>query len=230
MQPPCTRTLVALSAALVLTPLLTRAEDPGWSEWEEEYDAPPQQAQPRPDDGAPPEAAQAEPPVVSQPSGVPEGQWVQTQQYGWLWMPYAEAYTWAPADGYGEPAMYVYRPAFGWCWLAAPWVWGLGPWPRFGVYGYVHFGWYGHGWWRTPHRWHWAPGAFHRGLGHDGWRGGPREFPRPLPAPRGFSRGGGPVFRGGGFTRGGGAPTLRGSGSGRGGGYARGGAAQGWHR
>jgi hypothetical protein len=37
-------------------------------------------------------------------------------------------------------------------------MWGYGPWPYFGVYGAVGFGWYGHGWWRTPTRWRYAPG------------------------------------------------------------------------
>jgi hypothetical protein len=166
---------------VTLVPGPARAD--GWNEWEEEYDAPAADA--APDEAAPGDVAQA--------AGVPEGQWVQTQQYGWVWMPYADAYTWTPVDGYGEPAMYVYRPAFGWCWLAAPWVWGIGPWPYFGVHGYVHFGWYGHGWWRTPHHWHYRPGHFARTWGAPrggGWRGGPRTFQRPLPAPRGFSRGG----------------------------------------
>src|SRR5512140_1385165 len=51
-----------------------------------------------------------------QAAGVPPGQWVYTDQYGWVWMPYGDAYTSVPADGYGEPYMYLYEPAYGWTW------------------------------------------------------------------------------------------------------------------
>jgi len=104
------------------------------------------------------------------PAGVPPGQWVWTAQYGWTWMPYADPYTYVPADGYGAPYMYVYCPTFGWSWLLAPWVWGLGPWPHFGVFGVAHFGWYQHGWWRTPGRWHLAAGASSHGGFREGFR------------------------------------------------------------
>jgi hypothetical protein len=151
-------------------------------------------------------APAAESPPAPEPS-VPAGEWVNTEQYGWVWMPYGDDYTSVPADGYGAPYMYVYYPSYGWTWLAAPWVWGLGPWPVFGIYGPVHFGWWGHGWWRTPDRWHWTGGDFHRGFvpgGH--WRdGGGRTFPgsgRMSPAFRG----------GGGFRTGGGVRTAPGFG------------------
>src|SRR5690242_3218562 len=79
------------------------------------------------------------PPVVAAPST--SGQWVYTSQYGWVWMPYGSAYTYLPASAY--PDMYVYAPAFGWRWVVAPWVWGIGPHPYFGVYGWNRFAWYG---------------------------------------------------------------------------------------
>lgn len=101
---------------------------------------------------APPVQVQA--PVQTPP---PRGQWVYTQQYGWIWMPYADNYTYVPADGYGAPYAYVYYPTYGWTWLVAPWIWGYGPWPYFGVYGPASFGWYGHSWWRYPSRWTYAP-------------------------------------------------------------------------
>src|SRR5262245_7109584 len=53
------------------------------------------------------------------------------------------AYTYVPAGAY--PDMYVYFPAYGWRWVVAPWVWGIGPHPYFGVYGWARYGWYGHG-------------------------------------------------------------------------------------
>jgi hypothetical protein len=90
-------------------------------------------------------------------------------------MPYGEDYTYVPPDGYGEPYVYVYYPAIGWNWVVAPWVWGFGPWPFFGVHGPFHFAWYRHGWWRSPWRWHFAPAprfVFH-GV-------------RPVPLHRGF--------------------------------------------
>ncbi|HEY1334205.1 MAG TPA: hypothetical protein VGF31_08110, partial [Myxococcaceae bacterium] len=81
------------------------------------------------------------PPVVAAPST--SGQWVYTTQYGWVWMPYGSAYTYLPSSAY--PDMYVYAPAFGWRWVVAPWVWGVGPRPYFGVYGFNRFVWYGRG-------------------------------------------------------------------------------------
>jgi len=101
--------------------------------------------------GAPPQAAQPTDPSV------PPGQWVYTDQYGWVWMPYADSYTYVPQDGDGQPYEYVYYPTYGWTWVVAPWIWGWGPWPYFGVYGCASFGWYGHGWWQYPSHWHYNP-------------------------------------------------------------------------
>jgi hypothetical protein len=88
---------------------------------------------------------------------MPAGQWVYTQQYGWIWMPYGDAFTYVPPSGYGEPLEYVFYPTFGWSWVVAPWIWGSGPWPYFGTFGPRRFAWYGHGWWRSPSRWHYRP-------------------------------------------------------------------------
>ncbi len=124
--------------------------------------------------GAAPEGAAPEQQV--QPS-VPSGQWVYTQEYGWTWMPYGQAYTYAPTDGDADPHMYVYAPAFGWRWVVAPWIWGWGPRPYVGVYVGHRYGWYGHGWgpeWRgyrpAPYRY----GFVYHGTfaGHGGYRGG----------------------------------------------------------
>ena len=145
----------------------------------------------------PPSAVPPPPGGDSQPAApAAGGQWVYTQQYGWVWMPYADQYTYAPQDGYGEPYEYVYYPAYGWTWVVAPWIWGWGPWPTFGFFGPRHFGWYGHGWWRTPGRWHYSATPF-RGGGS--FRGGSRPAPmRPSfgghggvrPSPSGSFRGG----------------------------------------
>ncbi len=106
--------------------------------------------------------AGAEGPPVAVPAppgmaGLPDGQWVQTQEYGWVWMPYSDAYTYVPPEGAGEPLEYVYYPSNGWVWVAAPWVWGVGPMPVFGRRGPRHFAWYQHGWWREPRRWSYRP-------------------------------------------------------------------------
>jgi hypothetical protein len=82
----------------------------------------------------------------------PEGQWVYTAQYGWVWMPSSEAYLYRPYDEYGDPFMFVYYPLGGWRWVAAPWVFGIGPHPYFGSYGWRHYGWYGQGWY--GHTWY----------------------------------------------------------------------------
>lgn len=103
------------------------------------------------------------------------GQWVSTQQYGWVWMAYGDAYSYVPPDGDGEPYAYLYYPAYGWTWVVAPWIWGFGPWPHFGVIGATHFGWFGHGWWRTPGRWRFRPAPFHGGFAFNN-RFGPAPF------------------------------------------------------
>lgn len=113
----------------------------------------------------PPPSRHTEAPVASEASG----QWVYTQQYEWVWMPYGDRFVHVPTDG-AEPCMFVYRPVVGWIWVAAPWVWGLGPAPWWGPVGVVHFGWWGHGYghWRgwapvrRPAVRGWAPGR--RGL------------------------------------------------------------------
>jgi hypothetical protein len=167
---------LVVSAAIVLAPALAAAQD--GAEWQTE--AAPQTPQPERLPPAPP-AGQPPAPQAQTTSQVPPGQWVWTQQYGWIWMPYADAYTQVPANGYGQPYAYVYAPAYGcWAWLAAPWVWGIGPWPVFGVYGPARFAWYGHGWWRYPGSWHYAPG--YAGYGHP--YGGGWHYPQPVPHSR----------------------------------------------
>jgi hypothetical protein len=109
--------------------------------------------------------------TTAQPTA--SGQWIYTQQYGWVWSPYGDAYSYVPPSGEGEPYEYVYYPAYGWEWVAAPWIWGIGPWPYFGVFGAGHFGWYGHGWWRSPARWHYHPGGFRGGLPSRGFASAP---------------------------------------------------------
>ncbi len=98
----------------------------------------------------------APPPVVTPselpPSAMPPGQWVNTSQYGWVYMPYDQAYTSVAADT-GVARMYVYSVGAGWSWVYAPWVFGVGPAPVWGPRGRVHFSWYAHPWF------HYRPGV-----------------------------------------------------------------------
>ena len=65
-----------------------------------------------------------------------QGQWVQTSEYGWVWVP-AEA---MPLEVQGEPYVYLYRPTLGWTWSVSPWGWDgpVGGWgwarPWYGSY------------------------------------------------------------------------------------------------
>jgi hypothetical protein len=128
-----------------------------------------------------PEQPQAPPAESAPPPRAPDdsGQWVYTQQYGWLWMPYGDAYASSPPGGYGDPYMYVFYPAVGWTWVVAPWIWGFGPRPFFGVHGFHRFAFFRHGWWRQPHAWRFAPRghAFNRpAFGRGGGAFAPRGF------------------------------------------------------
>lgn len=138
---------------------------------------PPAEQPPAPPAETPPPPAQAQGQATARQA--PPGQWVYTPEYGWVWMPYSEAYRY---EGGGGSYAYVYYPAVGWTWLVAPWEWGWWPWPYYGFAGYwgpFGFRWYGPGW--RGYGWHgygW-PGP--------GWRGSPRTVPAPpraAPAPR----------------------------------------------
>lgn len=176
-----------------------------------------QEAPAPPAQEAPPPPAQAEPPTPTPKNPPPPpprerpappttapgtdaardrdgGQWVYTDQHGWVWMPYGEDCI-HESDGGGPPHMYLYVQDAGWCWVLAPWLWGWGPQPWFGP-----LGWRGYVWWGVGvGHWHgfrghsrgWShPG---RGGGHGGpWTGG-RGLSRPAvpgwrstaPSPRG---------------------------------------------
>jgi len=88
-----------------------------------------------------------------------------------VWLPYGDRYLYAPAGS--DPYAYVYYPAFGWRWAAAPWFWdfgwGWGGWPY-----YSHYRpWYG-GWWRGHY--------YGPGVRPAPWRPGMRAAPA-APAP-----------------------------------------------
>jgi hypothetical protein len=185
-----------LTAVLLLSPLPALAQDSDAPQFAPPSDGPPSDAQPPSATPPPSEAPPAPPSEIPQPPpptqiyeppnepgmqqgqeqppseamnqpALPEGQWVFTNQYGWVWMPYAQTYTFVPNDGY--PAMYLYGPRLGWRWVVAPWVFGWGPQPYWGLRGRGHFGWYAHPWF--AHR------EFRGGGGYAGgarWHGGGR--------------------------------------------------------
>jgi hypothetical protein len=127
---------------------------------------------------APPQPAGA-PPVAG--PALPDGQWIYTSQYGWLWAPYGQPYTYVDPGTYASYE-YVYYPAFGWRWLSSPWVLNVGPNPYWGVRGRAGFAWYAHPWFQshtahygrdyhaTPHAAAHASFGFHGGGG--GFHGG----------------------------------------------------------
>jgi hypothetical protein len=69
------------------------------------------------------------------------GQWVYTAQHGWLYMPYGQQYV---TEGTGDDTAtyeYAYSPSYGWNWVQAPWVSGLGPYPYYGTVGAGSYVW-----------------------------------------------------------------------------------------
>jgi hypothetical protein len=138
---------------------------------------PPSQLFAPPEPTAPPQSERASVPPI-------DGQWVYTAQYGWVWMPFAPQFIHVPPSG-APPQMFVFYPAFGWRWVVAPWVWGLGPQPYWGVHGFSHFGWWGRGF----GRWYGFGPAYVGWGGRYYWSGGRWVAPRRIyPAPRVVAR------------------------------------------
>jgi hypothetical protein len=217
-----------LTAVLVLLPALAAAQAPsaGSSAGTQPVlqgrmsDPAPQAVQPpgpAPTDVIPPAPTDHPTPpdqaAVTSEQPAATGQWVYTNQYGWVWMPYGSAFTNVPANG-DVPNMYLYYPTVGWCWVVAPWVWGWGPVPYFGVYGTGRFGWYGVGF----GHWYGFAGPYAGWGGRGYWNGG-RWFGRGGASfgPRGGGFAGGGAGRGGGFA----SPHGGGGGGGHGGGGHR---------
>ena len=135
-------------------------------------------SEPPPTEAPPPPQAESQlppPPQQDSQSGIPPpasepaGQWVYTGQYGWLWMPYDRQYTYIPGDPQVFPEVFVYYPVYGWRWVVAPWVYGWGPAPYWGVRGPRFFVWYAHPWFRVGGYWGWGG---YRGWGYyRGWIG-----------------------------------------------------------
>lgn len=131
---------------------------------------------------APPQTVTTQTEQAAAPAGQ-SGQWVYTDQYGWVWIPYAREYTYVGTEGY--PYSYCYYPNYGWMWLYSPWVFGWGPGPYWGVYGRGYFAWYARPWFARP-------SYYPRGGYYGGFRAG-------APVRAGYYRGavGSGVYRGG---------------------------------
>jgi hypothetical protein len=135
--------------------------------------APPAEPPPPPVENTQPPAQQVTAPVSApQPQQqIAGGQWVYTSQYGWIWMPYGTQYTYEGAgDNQAQPYSYVYYPTYGWTWLVAPWVWGWGSYPYFGIGGSWRFAWY-RGLYEAGYGWGGYRGGFARAYAN-GYRGG----------------------------------------------------------
>jgi len=157
------------SVAFAQPPITPQAPVPTW--------APPAAPEPPPPPQVPAAAAYAYTyaPAAPAPAPAPDGQWVYTDQYGWIWMPYSDSYTYVPAANVAYT--YAYYPRFGWRWISSPWVLNIGPTPRWGRPGPVHFAWYG----RPAHYY-----RSHAGV-NAGWRARPMVVQ--TSNPRGFSHG-----------------------------------------
>jgi hypothetical protein len=136
--------LALSTAALLCAPMSSAWAQPG-PEDPEASDADPAEAVPPPPTTQPAPPPRIPPPIQARAAPA-TGQWVYTQQYGWIWMPYGDQYVQAPAAAQAStdasPMEYVYAPVYGWTWVNAPWIWGWGPELYFGVGGAGHFGWY----------------------------------------------------------------------------------------
>ena len=150
--------------------------------------AAPTQQPPAPTNVPPPPAVNPPPqPQQQAPSQtLPTGQWIYTQQYGWVYAPYDQNYTYVDPDATAAQ-MYVYRPTVGWGWYVSPWVLSVGPRPYWGSWGPNRFVWYSHPWFHARPRYY-GPGWGPRNNVY-----GPRRWgPGPAHAhPRGAWGGGG---------------------------------------
>ena len=166
------------------------------------YPAQAQQQQQAPQAVAPPPQQGVQAPA--------SGQWTYTNQYGWVYLPYAQNYTYVAPDG-GTAYTYAWYPTYGWRWIDSPWVLGWGPSPYWGSYGYSRFAWNVHPWFHVGiYR---GGYGYHNGYGYHtygGYHGGYRTY--------GGGYRGGTVYHGGAAIRAGSGHVSGGS---RGGGRRR---------
>lgn len=195
------------------------------------------------DDGEDDDDAMPAPRAALPPSGTPTpeqverelapyGKWIDTPDYGRVWVPGSQDADWQPyTDGSWAYTSYgwSFAPSVSWGWLAFHYGrWGYGPWGWFWEPGYV----WGPAWvsWRIGPGYHcWsalAPRHYHYGRGWRGWVTAPAHaIGRPIGTHRITGRAAATIVRSA-------RPAVRastpsgargGSRSGRGGGYWRGG-------
>jgi hypothetical protein len=83
---------------------------------------------PAPVQTAAPPVVVVAPPVPAVP---PQGQWVYTETYGWIWVPQGTTSVVVQE----RPYVYLYTPVYGWTWYGSPWGPGAyyaGPWVHHG--------------------------------------------------------------------------------------------------
>ena len=78
-------------------------------------------------------------PAPAVPAVPAQGQWVYTDQYGWIWVPEGSTTVYVQE----QPYVYLYTPAYGWTWYGSPW----GP-------GRYYYGPWVHHVWGAPRVWH----------------------------------------------------------------------------
>jgi hypothetical protein len=93
---------------------------------------PPVQQPPAPP--APPAPAPPPPPAARR---IAAGQWVYSDESGWMWVPAGAS----PSYVDGVPYVYLYTRTHGWTWYVSPW----GP-SRFYKGAWVHRAWHPRGW------------------------------------------------------------------------------------
>jgi hypothetical protein len=156
-------------------------------------------------------------PPVAAPEPPPQGQWINTAAYGWIWVP-AGASTY---DVGGLPSVYLYTPVYGWAWYASPWGWGpfaQGPW--------ISSPWsYGFRVWRQQGRgwgWHVGPSVSIQVGPRPGWGYAPHNYYYGQGGGYGYGQGGGYGHRHHGWQGGGGYGRGWHGGGGHGGGHHHG--------
>lgn len=131
--------LATVLGALALVPSSAVAQQTTGTE------APPIASAPPPSQTSAPTTPVVAPPEARRTRVLPTGQWVLTDEYGWIWVPNGASST----SVEGVPYTYLYTPSFGWTWYVSPW--GIGPY-HYGVW-VVHpwrpIGWRG-GWVAGP--------------------------------------------------------------------------------
>src|SRR5580692_3798506 len=89
-----------------------RAQAPAGAETAQPSSAAPDQ-QPPPPPADLPAVPQDDAQTVAPQQASASGQWVYTDQYGWVWIPYGAQYTSEGATGDEQPYEYVYYPVSG---------------------------------------------------------------------------------------------------------------------